>query len=51
MAPRADHRLEAPVVYMAGPPTPAAKQVSNVILNLRPGALIVVAPAAPEAER
>lgn len=47
MAPPDDHRLEAPVVYyVAGPPTPAAKRFSDVILNVRPGALIVVAPAA-----
>jgi hypothetical protein len=52
MAPPEDYRLESPVVYyVAGPPTPAAKQVSDLILNVRPGALIVVAPKATEAER
>jgi hypothetical protein len=52
MSPPDGYRLEAPVVYyVSGPPTPAAKRVSDVILNVRPGALIVVAPAAPESER
>jgi hypothetical protein len=52
MAPPGDCRLEAPVVYyLDGPPTPAAKRVSDVFLNVRPGALIVVAPRATEAER
>jgi hypothetical protein len=47
MAPPGDCRLEAPVVYyLDGPPTPAAKRVSDVFLNVRPGALIVVAPRA-----
>jgi hypothetical protein len=46
MAPPDDYRLEAPVVYyLNGPPTPAASRVSDVFLNVRPGALIVVAPA------
>jgi hypothetical protein len=49
MAPPDDYRLEAPLVYyVAGPPTPEAKRVSDVILDLRPGALIVVAPRATE---
>jgi len=48
MAPPDDYRLEAPIVYyVGGPPTPAAKHVSGVILDVRPGALIVVAPTAP----
>jgi hypothetical protein len=52
MAPPGDYQLEAPVVYyLDGPPTRAAKRISDVFLNVRPGALIVVAPRAPEAER
>ncbi len=52
MAPPDDYRLEAPVVYyVAGPPTPTAKRVSDVILRVRPGALIVVAPKATESKR
>jgi hypothetical protein len=52
MAPPDDCRLEAPVVYYVdGPPTPAAKRVSDVILDVRPGALIVVARGSTGAER
>jgi hypothetical protein len=52
MAPPDDYRLESPVAYyVAGPPTPVAKRVSDVILTVRPGALIVVAPTATGAER
>jgi hypothetical protein len=52
MAPPDDYRLEAPVAYyVTGPPTPAVRRVSDVFLNVRPGALIVVAPRATEAER
>ena len=52
MAPPDDYRLEAPVAYyVAGPPTQATRRVSDVILNVRPGALIVVAPGAIDAER
>jgi hypothetical protein len=44
MAPPDAFLMEAPAaVYIGGPPTPEAKRVSNVILDLRPGALIVVA--------
>ncbi len=45
MAPPDDYGLEAPAaVYVGDAPTPEAKRISNAILNLRPGALIVVAP-------
>lgn len=48
MAPPDDYRLEAPVVYyVGGPPTPSAKRVSDVILDVRPGALIVLARPTP----
>lgn len=46
MAPPENFRMDAPTaVYVAGPPSPQAKRVSEVILDLRPGALIVVAPS------
>lgn len=32
-------------VYIGGPPTPEGKRISSVILDLRPGALFVVAPS------
>ena len=52
MAPPDDCRLDAPVAcYIGVRPTPAAKRVSAVILNARPGALIVVAPTPTWAER
>ncbi len=52
MAPPGDCPLEAPTVYYVdGPPTPSAKRVSEVILNARPGALIVVASPATGAGR
>jgi hypothetical protein len=52
MAPPDDYRMEAPVAFYVGcPPTPEAKRVSNVFLNLRPGALIVVASISHQAER
>jgi hypothetical protein len=45
MAPPHEFEMHAPAaVYVGGPPTPEAKRVSSVILDLRPGALIVVAP-------
>jgi hypothetical protein len=44
MAPPADYRMEAPAaMYLDGPPTPETKRLCDVILDLRPGALIVVA--------
>lgn len=45
MAPPDDFGLDAPAaVYVGDAPTPEAKRISNAILKLRPGALIVVAP-------
>jgi hypothetical protein len=32
-------------VYVGGPPSPEGKRISRVILDLRPGVLIVVAPS------
>jgi hypothetical protein len=44
--------MKAPAAfYVGGPPTPAAKRISSVFLDLRPGALIVVAPRVSEARR
>jgi hypothetical protein len=38
-------QMHAPAaVYICGPPTPEAKRIANVILDLRPGALIIVEP-------
>jgi hypothetical protein len=52
MAPPDDYGLEAPAaVYVGDAPTPEAKRISNVILNLRPGALIVVAPRSVRGQR
>jgi hypothetical protein len=52
MAPPDDYRLESPAAfYVDGPPTPAAKQVANVILDVRPGALIVLASALQPGQR
>lgn len=52
MAPPDDCRLDAPVAYYIGVrPTPTDKRVSAVILNARPGALIVVAPTATRGGR
>jgi hypothetical protein len=44
MAPDHDVTLDAPAaVYVGTPPTAAAKRLSQVILDIRPGALIVFA--------
>jgi hypothetical protein len=52
MAPPDEYRMKAPAAfYVIGPPTPAAKRLSTKFLDLRPGALIVVASAAVEAKR
>jgi len=43
MAPDEECRMPAPTaVYAAGPPGPVTQQLSKQILDLRPGALIVV---------
>ncbi len=45
MAPPSDYRMESPAaMYIGEAPTPAAKRISRWMLDLRPGALIVVAP-------
>ena len=45
MAQPGDYRMEAPAaLYLGGAPTPATKRVCSMILDLRPGALIVLAP-------
>ncbi len=50
-APSADFPIDAPTaVYVGGAPTPEGKRISNLILDLRPGALIVVAPGPAAAE-
>lgn len=42
MPPPDDRQLDAPAaVYLGGPPTPEAKRISGLILDLRPGALVV----------
>ena len=47
MAPQHDLPMEAPAaVYLGASPTPEVKRLSSQILDLRPGALIVVAPQA-----
>lgn len=52
MAPPDDYPMKAPAAfYVGGPPTPAAKRISSVFLDVRPGALIVVAPRVSEARR
>jgi hypothetical protein len=52
MAPPDDYRMEAPAaVYLGGPPTPEIKRLCNVILDLRPGALFVVAPGSVRHQR
>ncbi|MGA9858525.1 MAG: hypothetical protein WBQ18_11730 [Solirubrobacteraceae bacterium] len=52
MAPPDDYRMESPAAYyVGGPPTPAAKRLADVFLDLRPGALIVLAPRTIGAER
>jgi hypothetical protein len=44
MAPDAGVELAAPVaVFVNGPPSPEVDRVSDAILNMRPGALIVLA--------
>jgi hypothetical protein len=45
MAPQHDLQMDAPAaVYLGAGPTPEIKRLSSLILDLRPGALIVVAP-------
>src|SRR5947209_19542427 len=45
MAPQQEQRMDAPTaVYVGASPTPEIKRFSSLILDLRPGALIVVAP-------
>jgi hypothetical protein len=45
MAPQQDLMLEAPAaVYLGAGPSPEIKRLSSLILDLRPGALIVVTP-------
>ena len=44
MAPVAGQRMTAPAaVFVKGPPSPEVDRVADAILDLRPGALIVVA--------
>lgn len=44
-SPPENFRMHAPAaVYVCGPPSPEAKRIADVILDLRPGALIVVLP-------
>jgi hypothetical protein len=43
-APAAGFAVPAPMaVYLSGPPSPRTERVSDAILDLRPGALIVLA--------
>lgn len=52
MAPPDDYRMEASAAfYLGAAPTAGDKRVSSVLLDLRPGALIVVAPGAIGGER
>jgi hypothetical protein len=52
MAPPDDYRMEASAVFYAdGAPTPAAKRVANAFLDLRPGALIIVASGSARSQR
>jgi hypothetical protein len=52
MAPPDDYRMKASAAfYLGAAPTAETKRVSNVLLDLRPGALIVVAPRAIGGER
>lgn len=47
MAPEHELRMDAPAaIYLGSSPTPEVKRFSSLILDLRPGALIVVAPRA-----
>ena len=44
MAPTGGQRMSAPAaVFVSGPPSPEVDRLSGAILDLRPGALIVVA--------
>jgi hypothetical protein len=50
-APSENWPMHAPAaVYLRGAPTPEGKRISNAILDLRPGALIVVAASSAPAE-
>jgi len=45
MEPDHELRMESPAaVYLGASPTPEIKRLSSLILDLRPGALIVAAP-------
>jgi hypothetical protein len=45
MAPQHDLQMDAPAaVYIGASPTAEVKRLSSLILDLRPGALVVVAP-------
>jgi hypothetical protein len=44
MAPSGDNPMTSPAaVFVMGPPSPEVDRISSKILDLRPGALIVVA--------
>ena len=47
MAPQHELQMDAPAaVYLGASPTPEVKRFSTLILDLRPGALIVLSPQA-----